>query len=259
MANYTIAAADETLALLLVVAQSPGQGVSELARRSGNTKARAFRMLHTLEQRRFLRRDAATARYWLDAQALYVGVAAQDQVDLVRCARVHLLALGRLCNENVQLRVRDGLESVCLDQWLSPREGSARSGAGRRRSLHAGASSKLLLAFAPTDVRDAFLGTPMPRFTAKTIVHRGKLLQELERIRSADVSISDGETSPAIVAIAAPVRDAQGNVVAALGVSGAAARLNDKLPQYVAAVREHAALASNALREAGEGTTEQDA
>ncbi len=258
MANYTIAAADETLALLLLVAQSPGLGVSELARRSGNTKARAFRMLHTLEQRRFLRRDANASHYWLDAQALHVGVAAQDQVDLVRCARIHLLALGRLCNENVQLRVRDGLESVCLDQWLSPREGSARSGAGRRRSLHAGASSKLLLAFAPSDVRDAFLGMPMPRFTASTIVHRGKLVQELERIRSADIAISDGEISPTVVAIAAPVRDALGQVVAALGISGTAARLNDKLPQYVTAVREHAARASKALQEACESTTEQD-
>ena len=49
MTDYTIAAVDEALALLLLVGQSPGLGVTELAARSGNTKARTFRLLFTLE------------------------------------------------------------------------------------------------------------------------------------------------------------------------------------------------------------------
>lgn len=54
MTDYTISAVDEALALLLIVAQKPGLGVTELAKVSGNTKARAFRILFTLEQRNFV-------------------------------------------------------------------------------------------------------------------------------------------------------------------------------------------------------------
>ena len=116
MTDYTVAAVDHALALLLLVAHSPGLGVSELAARSGNTKARTFRLLYTLEQRRLVQRRGRTAAYWLDVQALYLGIAAQEQVDLVRLARPYLLNLAAACNENVQIRVRDGLESVCVDR-----------------------------------------------------------------------------------------------------------------------------------------------
>ena len=137
MTDYTVAAVDHALALLLLVAHSPGLGVSELAARSGNTKARTFRLLYTLEQRRLVQRRGRTAAYWLDVQALYLGIAAQEQVDLVRLARPYLLNLAAACNENVQIRVRDGLESVCVDRWQCVHHERIASRAGSRRRLHA--------------------------------------------------------------------------------------------------------------------------
>lgn len=241
MTDYTIAAVDEALALLLLVGQSPGLGVTELAVRSGNTKARAFRLLYTLEQRNFVVRREPGPSYYLDVQALYIGVAAQDQIDLVQKGRQHLLALGKSCNENVQLRVRDGMECVCVDHWQSLHPVKSRSGAGSRRRLHAGASCKLLLAFAPPEIRHALLGADLPRYTSSTITQRSRLTQELNRIRIDGFSISEGEITEGISAIAAPVLNAEGEVIAALSLSGPEQRIQPLQQKYVELVKQFAA------------------
>ena len=240
MTDYTVAAVDEALALLLLVAQSPGLGVTELSVRSGNTKARAFRLLYTLEQRNFVARRGAGPGYFLDVQSLYIGVAAQEQIDLVRMARQHLLALGRSCDENVQLRVRDGMECVCVDHWQSLHPTKAKSGAGSRRRLHAGASCKLLLAFAPQDVRHTLLGADLPRYTSSTITQRSRLIQELNRIRTDGYAVSSGEITEGIVAIAAPVHDVDGEVIAALSVAGPEGRILPHQQKYRELLVQHA-------------------
>ncbi len=241
MTDYTIASVDEAFALLLLVAQNPGLGVTELSLRSGNTKARTFRLLYTLEQRNFVTKRDPGPRYFLDLQALYIGVAAQEQIDLVRIARQHLLGLGRSCNENVQLRVRDGMECVCVDHWQSLQPGNSRSGAGSRRRLHAGASCKLLLAFSPPDIRHALLGSDLPRYTSSTITQRSKLTQELNRIRTDGYAISDGEITEGICAIAAPVVDANGEILAALSLAGPEARIQPLRQQHIELVSRVAA------------------
>jgi len=250
MTDYTIAAVDEALALLQLVAQKPGLGVTELALRSGNTKARTFRLLYTLEQRNFVRRKGAGPTYHLDVKALYVGVAAQEQVDLVRVARPHLLALAARCQENVQLRVRDGLESVNVERWKSSQSLRISSEAGSRRLLHAGAACKVLLAHAPAEIRQAVLNGDLPRYTAYTITQRSRMVQELDRVRADGFSVSDGEITLGAMSIGAPVRDAQSVVVAALSMSGPSTRMQPRLQEYAAMVREAADGISAALADA---------
>ena len=248
MTDYTISAVDEAMALLLIVAQRPGLGVTELAKLSGNTKARAFRILFTLEQRNFVIRKNPGPCYFLDIQSLYIGVAAQEQIALVRIARQYLLALGRECNENVQLRVRDGLECVCIDHWQSTRTTKTQSGAGSRRKLHAGASCKLLLAYAPPEVKHALLNSELPRYSKNTITQRSKMTQELSKILSEGHAVSDGEITPDVLAIAVPIVDAQNEVVAALSLAGPKLRFDEQHAHYLQCLQHFAALISNALK-----------
>ena len=73
--DYTVAAVDEALGLLFLVAENPGLGVTELAKRSSNTKARAFRLLSTLEGRGFVQRHGDPAVYKLGHRTLLLGLA----------------------------------------------------------------------------------------------------------------------------------------------------------------------------------------
>lgn len=248
MTDYTVAAVDEALNILLLVAQHPGLGVTELSLKSGNTKARTFRLLFTLEQRGLLHRDGDTPVYHLGYKALHLGVAAQEQIDLVRVARSHLRDIGGACNENVQIRVRDGLDALCVARWESTHAVRVHGEVGNRRPLHAGASSKILLAYAPPEVRHTVLTGELARFTAATLTDPAALQTELDAIVARGYAVSSGETSGEAMAIAAPIRDSSNEVIAALSISGPASRITAGDPQtLIALILQRAADLSLAL------------
>lgn len=222
--EYTVAAVDEALGLLILVADHPGLGVTELAKRSGNTKARAFRLLCTLEQRGFVQRSGDAATYRLGHKSLLIGLAAREQVSLVHLAEKYMVRLGERFNENVQVRVRDGLHSLCVARWETTHELRIRSDIGHPRPLYAGASGKVLLAYAPEEIRQAVLSSEMERFTPSTIHQRSKLSQDLAKIKAQGYSISIGEVVPEVVAVAAPVWDSAGIVNATLSIAVPASR-----------------------------------
>ena len=223
--DYTVAAVDKALGLLFLVAQHPGLGVTELAKRSGNTKARAFRLLGTLEQCGLIRRQADSAGYSLGYKALLLGSAAQEQLSLVRMAKASLPDFVKRCNESVLVRVREGLETVCI-AWLdAPHAVRVHTQMGNRRPLYAGASGKLLLGHAPPQIQEAVLSGGFQSFTQNTIIVRGQFEHELAAIRAQGYAVSYGERLAETVAVAAPIRDVGGQVIAALGITGPASRI----------------------------------
>lgn len=223
--EYTVAAVDEALGLLILVADHPGLGVTELAKRSGNTKARAFRLLSTLEQRAFVQRTGDPATYRLGHKSLLLGLAAREQVSLVHLAEKYMAQLGDRFNENVQVRVRDGLHSLCVARWITTHELRIRADIGQPRPLHAGASGKVLLAYAPEEIRQAVLSTELERFTSSTILQRSKLAQELAKVRAQGYAMSNSEVVADIVAVAAPVWDSTGHANATLSIAVPASRV----------------------------------
>lgn len=246
--TYIVEAVDEALGLLMLVAEHPSLGVTELARRAGLTKARAFRLLSTLEHRGLLAREAHAAVYKLGYNALLVGNAAREQIELIKLVAPHLVALGEACGENVIVRVRDGLESVCVARHESSQSVRVHTEVGNRRPLHVGASGKLLLAFAADDVVDAVLARALERFTSTTIVEPDQLREELAAIRAAGYAVSLGERDAEAVSVAAPLRDHSGAAVASLSIASPASRTKpDTIERHIALVVERAAMLSRTL------------
>lgn len=227
--DYTVASVDTALTLLSLVGECPGLGVTELAHRAGLNKSRAFRLLATLEQHRWVVREGSPVTYVLGAQALVLGVAGHEQVNLVKVAHRHLQVLNRALNENIQLRVRDGLESLCVARVESTHELRVHGVVGNRRPLYVGASGRVLLAFASDDVRAQVLGRPRKRYTAGTLIERDELAAELLNVRRQDCAVSFGELAPEAVSVAVPVRDASGEVIASLSASGPSSRMTRAL------------------------------
>lgn len=245
--EYTVSAVQEALSVLMHVANAPGLGVTELARRSGNTKARTFRLLSTLEQAGYVVRGPTTTDYVLGPMALVLGQAAQEQVSLARLGRRHLEELGRHFDENFQIRVRDGLESVSIAKWDSSQGVRVHSHVGARRALHAGASGKLLLAFAPEPLREQVLATVLDRYTPATPAQRLRLSKELAQIREQGHSISRGEVLDGVMALAVPVLDASGQVVASLSISLPETRAPKDLGEMLSALTRSAQALSREL------------
>lgn len=246
--DYTVASVDEAVGLLFLVADHPGLGVTELARRSGNTKARSFRLLTTLEQRGLVIRRGESATYFLSFGALRLGLAAHNQMDLMELVREPMELLLAAFNETVIVRVRDGLESLCIARCEPTRALRVNGAIGARHVLYAGASSRLLLAFAPEDVQQAVLHGDKHRFTHATELDAGQLQDGLDEIRTQDYAFSIGERTDDVGAVAVPVRDAVGQVVASLSISAPAMRMTaEHVQRYLKLLRSQARLISSQL------------
>ncbi|WP_082221471.1 IclR family transcriptional regulator [Herbaspirillum chlorophenolicum] len=247
MADYTIDAVEDAVKLLFLVAQAPGLGVTELSVRAGNTKARTFRMLRTLEKHGLVMRDTRTPLYTLGHHALYLGLAAGSQALLALAAGRVMQQLGMVYGESVQLRIRDGQESLCIARWehpQHPRLGPRR--VGIRRPLHAGAAGKVLLAYAPPHVQEAVMEHTRISFTQATLVSKSSLRHALAKIQGIGYGLSYGEVVPGAVAVAAPVRDGSREVVAVLSVAGPESRITGA---RMTAVIEAAMMAARDLSE----------
>jgi DNA-binding IclR family transcriptional regulator len=246
--TYTVDAVLKAMELLFLVAEEGGNGVTELAKRSGNTKARAFRLLTTLEECGLVRRQMPMASYSLGYRALIIGAAAQNQLNLIQIANDVLAEVGTECNESVLVRIREGSETVCIAWWDAPHAVRVHSQLGTRRPLGVGASGKLLLAFSPAELQNEVLGNDMKKFTDHTIIKRTDLKKELKKIAEEGLSISEAERTAEMVAVAAPVRDASGAVVASLSMSAPSSRVSrSALKKHAEVIRRGAERFSEAL------------
>ncbi|WP_144141417.1 IclR family transcriptional regulator [Paraburkholderia sp. BCC1884] len=234
MNDYTVASVDTALRLLAIVADHPRLGLSELAERAGINTSRTFRLLSTLATHRLVERVGEPASYRLGTQALALGVAASRQIDLAAAANTPLMQLVEQVNEAIQIRVRDGDETVCIARVESSHAVRVHGTVGNRRPLHVGASGKLYLAFLPDEERDRLLASPLRSFTRETRKEPRRLKEELAHIRATGYAISRGEATPGVVAIAVPVFDSQRNLLAALGASIVETRFDEAtLPELI--------------------------
>lgn len=228
--NYIVDSIDSALTLLSYIAEHPGLGVTELSNQLGINKSRAYRMLCTLELHRFVSQDERSTTYALGPQAFVLGVAATQQNTLVRSAQKHMLALNQAINETVVLRVREGLETVCVARCETSHQVRAVGSVGNRRPINSGASGKILLAFAPEAIRIAFLSALKKQPDAPDVK---KTREELESVSRNEYAMTAGELTMGTIAIAVPVRDLTGNTVAALSITGPESRLGEAdIPDY---------------------------
>ncbi len=240
--SYTISAVDRAMALLEVLAENADIGVTELAERTGNTKSLVFRLLFTLEQRGYVQKDPVTRTYALGYRSLFLADHVRQQSRLIVAAQPYLDTLVEQTHENVVLAVREDLHSVCIAMRESPQPLRLSGQRGQRFPLHAGGGPKVLLAFAPEDVQQRVLKGTLRGFTETSITDPKTLTKTLADIRSTEFNRSYGELDPDAFSFAAPVRDHNGAVVAALSVAGPVRRMTDDVAnQLEACVRDAAA------------------
>ncbi|WP_347556865.1 IclR family transcriptional regulator [Robbsia sp. KACC 23696] len=234
MNDYTVASVDSALKLLAIVADTPRLSLSELADRADLNTSRTFRLLSTLAAHRLVDRVGDPAVYTLGTQALVLGIAAGRQIDLAAASQGPLMHLVETLNEACQVRVRDGDETVCIARVESTQAVRVHGTIGNRRPIHVGASGKLLLAFASEDEQTMLLTRQMRAFTKETRVSADDLKHELGEIHARGFSISRGEATPGVVAIAVPIMASNAHILAALGTSIVASRfVEDQLSGIV--------------------------
>ena len=204
--------------------------VSEISRRLKYSQSKAYRFVRTLTKYGLLQEDHGTAKYTLGLNALRIGLLAQQQFNISMIARPFMKELSAITKETVLLTAVNGTKGVVLDRVES--EEPIRYTiyqAGATIPLHAGASSKILMAFLPEEEWDEIISKEgLKRYTLNTITDVNKLRAHLREIRKKGYAFSDQEVDRDVRAIAAPIFNSRGELVAGLSVVGPAYRINKK-------------------------------
>ncbi len=233
---------DRAASLLIALGDSQGEaGVTELARRLGLHKSTASRLLSTLQRRGLVEQDGESGKYRLGLVVIRLAERAERTLDLRAIALPELERLARLTHETAGLGVLDADHVRFVAQADGPSLIAVGDWTGRTSTLHANASGKVLLAsLAEREVlRIVRLG--LIRYTERTLTEIEPLLADLARARRRGYATSASELENGLNAIAAPVRDARGQVIAAVEVWGPAFRLSPRrLPELATQAREAA-------------------
>ncbi len=221
--------------VLLLFARSTSSqlGVTEIANELGVSKSAVHRILLSFRNKALVELDPVTRRYSLSPTILGLGWRFASRLDVRFAASGELSALSRATNETATLSIRSGDQRVYVDQVIPNREVLMSVELGTAHPLHAGASSKALLAFLPASEVDRYLNTKLDKVTAGTVTDVRELRRELADIRARGWAKSFSERLIGAGSVAAPVFDGNSEPVAVVSVCGPADRVAGEIEMCV--------------------------
>ena len=206
------------------------RSLSDISAATGLPTSTAHRLLAELEAWGAVQRDVH-GRYQVGMRLWELGQHAGRQAREI--AHPHLQDLFSLTQETVHIAVRDGFDVLYVDRVYGSRRVPQASRVGGRLPLHATAVGKAILAWEEPWIRDAFLGLPLEKRTARTHVDPAALGAELAAIRKLGYATTVEEVTAGSASIAIPMFERDGTVGAALGIvvdAAAAVRMDRHLP-----------------------------
>ena len=225
---------DRAIAILYLLAERgrDGLGVTEVAAELGVHKSTAFRLIVALENGDLVEQLEERGKYHLGRGIVRLAGATTAQLELTTEARPICRRLADELGETVNLAIADTGEVTNILQEYGSSAVSGRNWTGQRTPLRATASGKVLLAWADDDTVKQALDGELVEYTPYTINDAAALEAELKKVRHHGWASTVEELELGLNAIAAPVRNATGDVVAAVGVSGPSYRLTvDSFPE----------------------------
>ena len=229
---------DRALVVLEMIAAAGELGVTELSKRLDLHKSTVSRLVATMEAHDLVEQLSDRGRYQLGLGLVRLAGAARGRLDLVTESREISRALALQTGETVNLVILSGHETLYLDQASSGSALQIHNWLGKRNPLHATANGRVLLAALPAEEAAAVLARigdasgALPGHTPRTVTDPTVLRGILAQVRRQGYSVVVDELELGLSAIAAPIRELNGTVVASLSVSGPSFRFT---PQRIEA------------------------
>lgn len=233
-------------------ADHPRMTLSEVAERTGLTRAAARRFLHTLVGLGYVSGDGRL--FQLTPRVLELGFSYLSALTLPELVQPHLEALSHELGESTSASVLDGADIVYVARVPTRRIMNVGITIGTRFPAHATSMGRVLLAALPDHELDPLLRTlHAEHHTDRTVTDPAELRAILDEVRAQGWALVDQELEIGVRSIAAPVHARDGAVTAAVNVSGAAATssLERLRGEYLPALLRTAAQIDDALRHSG--------
>ncbi|MFJ6661882.1 IclR family transcriptional regulator [Streptomyces sp. NPDC091377] len=220
---------DRAISVLEILAQRGEAGVSEVAGEIEVHKSTAFRLLGALEARGLVEQAGERGKYRLGFGIVRLAGAVTRRIDITQQGRPVCERLAEELGETVNIAVMQEQYAINLYQVRGPGAITAHNWVGQLTPLHATSSGKILLAYLPSKERAALLSSAgMKKVTPRTITARTKLEKNLAEARERGYAFTLEELEVGLHAMAAPVRNRDGDAIAALSASGPGYRLTEE-------------------------------
>ena len=251
-APASVQSVDRALTILGILARLGEAGVTEIAAELGVHKSTAFRLVATLESHGMVEQNEDRGKYRLGVGVLRLAGATTARLDVVQEARPVCRKLAADSGETVNIAVLSDRSALYLDQVAGQSALQSHNWVGQHIPLHATSNGKVLLSGLSADEVDSRL-PKLPSYTSDTVTSRARLRRELAEVRDQGYAVAVDELEVGLTAIAAPIRNAHGDVIASLSVSGPTFRLGEPRVKELVPVVQDAA--DEVSRRLGYGTS----
>lgn len=205
-------------------ASRPRQTLSEVARVADLTRATARRFLRTLADLGYVGTDGTS--FWLTPRVLDLGYSYLSSMPLPEIAQPHLEKLSSAVGESSSVSILDSSDVVYVSRVQVRRIMTVGITIGTRFPAHTTSMGRVLLAgLSSSDLDDYFAHTPLEvEGAAFRVPDEETLRQRIDAVARKGYALVDQELEPGLRSLAAPIRDAEGRVVAAVNLSTHAMR-----------------------------------
>jgi IclR family KDG regulon transcriptional repressor len=240
--KYIVHSLERGLEILELLAESPREWtVSEIAKALGFSPANTHKLLMSLKSTQYVAQNPENSKYKTTLKMFRVGSSLMRGFDIVTEARPLMKKLANQTNTVTCLVIQDGDEALCLEHA----EGSNHVPIiflrrGEHLPMHIGAAALLLLAFLQPDERDRIISSyPLTAWTPATVTDPEELKTMLREIREQKLCICRDGVTMGISAIAMPIYDWSGKVMATISIAGLSQNFQDEhIPELRLALGE---------------------
>lgn len=223
---------ERAVTILEILARAGEAGVTDVAGEIGVHKSTAFRLMATLEQGGLVEQAEERGKYRLGVGILRLAGATTARLDVVAEARPICRKLSADTGETVNIAVLSDRSALYLDQFAGTSALQPHNWVGQHIPLHATSNGKILLSNLAED-QLARVVPSLTAYTEHTITTKKRLRRELAKVREQGFATATDELEIGLAALAAPIRNAHGDVVASLSLSGPTFRLDESRLQQV--------------------------
>lgn len=223
-------AVERTLRILSQLSQAPeGRSLSDLSEELQVPPSSLHRILRVLVDEGYVVQEAVTHRYSIGPEVFAMTGRSASRRSLVEASRPHLQWLTDQFHETAFATSLVGGVPVCVAISECDRPLRLFINVGQRMPFHAAASARVILAHQPEEVARRWLATEtFESFTTTTPTSADAVMALLPQIRTNGYAVCTEELDRHVVALAAPVRDVDGDVSASVTVLGPSMRLADE-------------------------------
>jgi DNA-binding IclR family transcriptional regulator len=233
--NYTVPSLKNSFAILEVLSNKNEITLQEISRTTAIPKTTVFRILYTLEQEGVIERQSD--KFKIGFRVIKLGMAALSKMELRNVAIPFLYELSYKLGETSHLAVLADRKSLIIEVCDSPHPVKISSRPGTAVSLHCSATGKVFLAFAigAETIEEYLKHAKLEKRTGNTFISLSELKREIQIIFSQGYAVDNEEYYENVRCLAAPVRNAFGKTVAAIGITATTFRFKPEMIESAAA------------------------